>query len=99
MGWESISLVVTSWWVRVHVLSCIDDSNSLCYTQQACEYMLSCMFAFQGLTLQSSKAVSNAKNLGWPLTKVGEALYLTQAPGGYPFYIVDKEQPVSGGCN
>uniref|UniRef100_A0A3Q3G8Y2 Glyoxalase domain containing 4 n=1 Tax=Labrus bergylta TaxID=56723 RepID=A0A3Q3G8Y2_9LABR len=37
---------------------------------------------FLGLTLQSSKAVSNA-------------LYLTQAPGGYPFYIVDKEQPAS----
>ncbi|XP_070761875.1 glyoxalase domain-containing protein 4 isoform X5 [Enoplosus armatus] len=50
---------------------------------------------FLGLTLQSSKAVSNAKRLGWPLTEVGEALYLTQAPGGYPFYLVDKEQPHS----
>ncbi|XP_044059054.1 glyoxalase domain-containing protein 4 isoform X2 [Siniperca chuatsi] len=50
---------------------------------------------FLGLTLQSSKAVSNAKRLGWPLTEVGEALYLTQAPGGYPFYLVDKEQPPS----
>ncbi|KAM4589548.1 glyoxalase domain-containing protein 4 [Fundulus diaphanus] len=48
---------------------------------------------FLGLTLQSSQAVSNAKRLGWPLTQVEEALYLTQAPGGYPFYIVDKEQP------
>uniref|UniRef100_A0A3Q0RJU4 Glyoxalase domain-containing protein 4 n=1 Tax=Amphilophus citrinellus TaxID=61819 RepID=A0A3Q0RJU4_AMPCI len=50
---------------------------------------------FLGLTLQSSQAVSNAKRLGWPLTEVGEALYLTQAPGGYPFYLVDKEQPLS----
>ncbi|XP_059187232.1 glyoxalase domain-containing protein 4 isoform X1 [Centropristis striata] len=50
---------------------------------------------FLGLTLQSSQAVSNAKRLGWPLTEVGEALYLTQAPGGYPFYLVDKEQPPS----
>uniref|UniRef100_A0A8C4ICJ3 Glyoxalase domain containing 4 n=1 Tax=Dicentrarchus labrax TaxID=13489 RepID=A0A8C4ICJ3_DICLA len=53
---------------------------------------------FLGLTLQSSQAVSNARRLGWPLTEVGEALYLTQAPGGYPFYLVDKEQPPSGEC-
>ena len=54
------------------------------------------MFSPQGLTLQSSQAVGNAKRLGWPLTEVGEGLYLTQAPGGYPFYLVDKEQPSSG---
>uniref|UniRef100_A0A7N9ATD0 Glyoxalase domain containing 4 n=1 Tax=Mastacembelus armatus TaxID=205130 RepID=A0A7N9ATD0_9TELE len=48
---------------------------------------------FLGLTLQSSQAVSNAKHQGWPLTKVGEALYLTHAPGGYPFYLMDEEQP------
>lgn len=64
--------------------------------QQACEGMLSCVFSLQGLTVQSSMAVSNAKRLGWPLTEVGEALYLTQAPGGYPFYLVDKEQPPTG---
>lgn len=50
---------------------------------------------FLGLTLQSSKAVSNAKHLGWPLTKVEGDLYLTHAPGGYPFYLIDKEQPLS----
>ncbi|XP_072314584.1 glyoxalase domain-containing protein 4 [Eucyclogobius newberryi] len=49
---------------------------------------------FLGLTLQSSKAVSNAKHLGWPLTKLEEELYLTHAPGGYPFYLIDKELPV-----
>lgn len=57
---------------------------------------LFCMFSRQGITLQSSIAVKNAKRLGWPLTEVGEALYLTKAPGGYPFYLVDKEQPSSG---
>ncbi|XP_072248322.1 glyoxalase domain-containing protein 4 isoform X2 [Leuresthes tenuis] len=51
------------------------------------------VLGMKGLTLQSSQAVSNAKRLGWPLTEVGEALYLAQAPGGYPFYLVDKEQP------
>lgn len=50
---------------------------------------------FMGLTLQSSKAISNARRLGWPLTEVGEALYLAEAPGGYRFYLVDKEQPPS----
>ena len=57
------------------------------------------VFLPQGLTLQSSQAVSNAKRLGWPLTEVGEALYLAQAPGGYPFYLVDKEQPPRGQCH
>uniref|UniRef100_A0A8C8C8Z4 VOC domain-containing protein n=1 Tax=Oncorhynchus tshawytscha TaxID=74940 RepID=A0A8C8C8Z4_ONCTS len=51
---------------------------------------------FLGLTLQSSQAVSNAKRLGWPLTEVGEALYLVEAPGGYHFYLVDKDQPHNG---
>lgn len=54
------------------------------------------MCSHKGLTLQSSQAVSNARRLGWPLTPVGEALYLTQAPGGYPFYLLDKEQPSNG---
>lgn len=56
-----------------------------------------CVFiSRQGITLQSSSAVCNAKRLGWPLTEVGEALYLVHAPGGYPFYLVDKEQPSNG---
>lgn len=48
---------------------------------------------FLGFTIQSSQAVSNAKKIGWPLTEVGEALYLTEAPGGYRFYLLDKDQP------
>lgn len=54
------------------------------------------MSSFKGLTLQSSQAVSNAKRLGWPLTELGGALYLAEAPGGYRFYLVDKEQPPNG---
>jgi len=50
---------------------------------------------FMGLTLQSSQAVSNAKKLGWPLTEVEEGLYQTEAPGGYRFYLIDKEQPAN----
>ncbi|XP_020784332.2 glyoxalase domain-containing protein 4 isoform X1 [Boleophthalmus pectinirostris] len=50
---------------------------------------------FLGITLQSSKAVSNAKHLGWPLTQVEEGLYLTHAPGGYPFYLIDQDKPLT----
>lgn len=48
---------------------------------------------FLGLTVQSSRAVSNARRLGWPLSDIGEGIYLAEAPGGYRFYLVDKEQP------
>lgn len=61
-------------------------------------YIISVIFA-QGFTIQSSQAVSNAKKIGWPLTEVGEALYLTEAPGGYRFYLLDKDQPDCGKCD
>ncbi|KPP78577.1 glyoxalase domain-containing protein 4-like [Scleropages formosus] len=48
---------------------------------------------FLGLTLQSSRAISNARRLGWPLSEVGEGVYLAEAPGGYRFYLLDEEQP------
>ncbi|KAJ8280797.1 hypothetical protein GJAV_G00059070 [Gymnothorax javanicus] len=48
---------------------------------------------FLGLTVQSSRAVSNARRLGWPLSDIGEGVYLAEAPGGYRFYLLDKEQP------
>uniref|UniRef100_A0A4W4DV70 VOC domain-containing protein n=1 Tax=Electrophorus electricus TaxID=8005 RepID=A0A4W4DV70_ELEEL len=48
---------------------------------------------FLGLTLQSSQAVGRARRLGWPLTEVSESLYVTEAPGGYRFYLLDREQP------
>lgn len=69
----------------------------LCSVKQHGRYLCLC-FSRQGITLVSSRAVSNAKRLGWPLTEVEDALYLTQAPGGYPFYLVDKEQPLLGEC-
>lgn len=50
---------------------------------------------FLGLTLQSSQAVSNARKLGWPLAEAGEGTYVAEAPGGYKFYLVDKEQPAT----
>ncbi|XP_056612151.1 glyoxalase domain-containing protein 4 isoform X2 [Triplophysa dalaica] len=50
---------------------------------------------FLGFTLQSSQAVSNARRLGWPLTQVEDSLYMTEAPGGYRFYLIDKDQPDS----
>ncbi|TSQ46644.1 Glyoxalase domain-containing protein 4 [Bagarius yarrelli] len=48
---------------------------------------------FLGFTIQSSQAVSNAKKISWPLTEVGEGLYMMEAPGGYRFYLLDKDQP------
>lgn len=57
-----------------------------------------CVCVFQGMTLQSSAAVSNAKHLNWPLTQISESLYLVQAPGGYHFYLLDEEQPTHGKC-
>lgn len=76
--------------VRQFPLTFLQRSRVLC----------DCIFiSHQGITLQSTSAVSNAKRLGWPLTEVAEALYLTHAPGGYPFYLVDKEEPSSGECH
>uniref|UniRef100_UPI00398F1F40 glyoxalase domain-containing protein 4 isoform X2 n=1 Tax=Pristiophorus japonicus TaxID=55135 RepID=UPI00398F1F40 len=48
---------------------------------------------FLGITLQSSEAVSKAKKRGWALTKTQDGVFITEAPGGYKFVLVDKEQP------
>ncbi|EDM05256.1 similar to RIKEN cDNA 2700085E05, isoform CRA_a [Rattus norvegicus] len=45
---------------------------------------------FMGLTLASSQAVSNARRLEWPLSKVAEGVFETEAPGGYKFYLQDR---------
>lgn len=50
----------------------------------------------QGLTLQSSQAVANAKQLHWPLCEVTSGGFETKAPGGYKFYLEDKAQPDTG---
>ncbi|XP_065709451.1 glyoxalase domain-containing protein 4 [Patagioenas fasciata] len=47
---------------------------------------------FLGITLVSSRAVSNAKKLGWPLKEVTTGIFEAEAPGGYKFYLEDKEQ-------
>nr|XP_041575917.1 glyoxalase domain-containing protein 4 isoform X1 [Taeniopygia guttata] len=48
---------------------------------------------FLGITLVSSQAVSNAKKMGWPLKEVTSGVFEAEAPGGYKFYLEDKEQP------
>lgn len=50
----------------------------------------------QGITLVSSQAVSNAKKLGWPLKEVTTGIFEAEAPGGYRFYLEDKEQLKQG---
>ena len=50
----------------------------------------------QGLTLASSQAVSNARKLEWPLSKVAEGIFETEAPGGYKFYLQDRSPSQSG---
>ncbi|XP_074016689.1 glyoxalase domain-containing protein 4 isoform X6 [Numenius arquata] len=47
---------------------------------------------FLGITLVSGQAVSNAKKMGWPLKEVTTGVFETEAPGGYKFYLEDKEQ-------
>lgn len=44
----------------------------------------------------SSQAVSNAKKMGWPLKEVTAGVFETEAPGGYKFYLEDKEQKKEG---
>lgn len=51
---------------------------------------------FLGITLKSSKALENAKSLGWPI-EVEDGLSYVVAPGGYKFYIIDEPQPVNKG--
>ncbi|XP_053817079.1 glyoxalase domain-containing protein 4 [Vidua chalybeata] len=48
---------------------------------------------FLGITLVSSQAVSNARKMGWPLKEVTSGVFEAEAPGGYKFYLEDKEQP------
>lgn len=50
----------------------------------------------QGITLVSSQAVSNAKKMGWPIREVTTGVFETEAPGGYKFYLEDKEQLKKG---
>ncbi|ERE67938.1 glyoxalase domain-containing protein 4 [Cricetulus griseus] len=40
-------------------------------------------------------AISNARKLEWPLKKVAEGVFETEAPGGYKFYLQDQSLPQS----
>lgn len=56
-----------------------------------------CLFpSHQGITLASSQAVSNAKKMGWPLREVTTGVFEAEAPGGYKFYLEDKERLKQG---
>lgn len=44
----------------------------------------------------SHQAVSNAKKLEWPLKEISGGVYLAEAPGGYKFYLEDRESPKPG---
>ncbi|MBN3304900.1 GLOD4 protein, partial [Amia calva] len=48
---------------------------------------------FLGFTVQSRQAVNNARRLGWPLTEAGDGIFITEAPGGYRFTLLDQDQP------
>lgn len=52
--------------------------------------------SLQGITLVSSQAVSNAKRMGWPLREVTAGVFEAEAPGGYKFFLEDKEQLKQG---
>ncbi|KAL8199059.1 UNVERIFIED_CONTAM: Glyoxalase domain-containing protein 4 [Gekko kuhli] len=48
---------------------------------------------FLGMTVVSHQAVSNAQKLEWPLKEISGGIYLVEAPGGYKFYLEDRESP------
>ncbi|XP_002741004.1 glyoxalase domain-containing protein 4-like [Saccoglossus kowalevskii] len=50
---------------------------------------------FMGITVQSSQAIQNAKRLNWPIEDAGSGKFVVEAPGGYKFYLLDQEQPVT----
>jgi hypothetical protein len=53
---------------------------------------------FLGMTIKSKEAIERAKTLGWPIEKEENSeLYVTEAPGGYKFYLMDEPQPSNKG--
>ncbi|XP_054857309.1 glyoxalase domain-containing protein 4 [Eublepharis macularius] len=48
---------------------------------------------FLGMTVVSHQAVSNAKKLEWPLKEISGGVYQAEAPGGYKFFLEDRESP------
>eukprot|EP00079_Xenopus_tropicalis_P032869 XP_017946640.1 PREDICTED: glyoxalase domain-containing protein 4 isoform X1 [Xenopus tropicalis] len=48
---------------------------------------------FLGITIQSSQAVQHARQMKWLLAELPGGLFEVVAPGGYTFYLEDKDQP------
>lgn len=48
---------------------------------------------FLGMTIQSSKAVKNARQRGWPMKECDDGTFEMEAPGGYKFFLIDKDEP------
>ncbi|ETE56976.1 Glyoxalase domain-containing protein 4, partial [Ophiophagus hannah] len=48
---------------------------------------------WHGMTVTSSQAVKNARKLQWPLKETSAGIYESEAPGGYKFFLEDKERP------
>lgn len=46
---------------------------------------------YQGITIWSPKALENIKSQGYNFTQVPDGSVCVEAPGGYPFYVVDKD--------
>lgn len=50
------------------------------------------------MTIKSREAIQRAKDIGWPIDKEeSSGLHVTEAPGGYKFYLVDEPQPTDSG--
>ncbi|CAB0012874.1 unnamed protein product [Nesidiocoris tenuis] len=47
---------------------------------------------FLGITIKSKEALGRARAANWPVEQVGNK-YKLEAPGGYPFYLLDEPQP------
>ncbi|NP_001085671.1 glyoxalase domain containing 4 L homeolog [Xenopus laevis] len=48
---------------------------------------------FRGITIQSSQAVQHARQMKWLLSDLEDGVFEVVAPGGYKFYLEDKDQP------
>jgi hypothetical protein len=50
--------------------------------------------------IKSQEAIQRAKDLNWPISKdEGTGMYVTEAPGGYKYYLIDEQQPTDKGRN
>uniref|UniRef100_A0A803VXZ8 Glyoxalase domain containing 4 n=1 Tax=Ficedula albicollis TaxID=59894 RepID=A0A803VXZ8_FICAL len=83
LGWNTVIFGVTS---RPRAL-CVSQGAAARGVRGGLQGLLQ-----RGITLVSSQAVSNAKKMGWPLKEITSGVFETEAPGGYKFYLEDKEK-------